>query len=79
MFEKIKIGKVVRKTKKTTAERLTLKRGSAQVRFQQGFSAEGQDLLSRLWIKQEPEPKFEDFTLARFIEGKNGYKWQDES
>lgn len=47
--------------------------------FQQGFSAEGAKLLARPWIKPEPEPNFEDFTLASFIEGKDGYHWKDET
>ena len=46
---------------------------------QQGFSAEGAALLARLWIKPEPEPDFEDFTLAAYIEGPDGYHWNDES
>tara|TARA_R110000822_G_scaffold172434_3_gene312097 strand:- start:228 stop:416 length:189 start_codon:yes stop_codon:yes gene_type:complete len=47
--------------------------------YQQGFSPEGAALLARPWIKPEPEPDFEDFTLAAYIEGPDGYHWNDES
>lgn len=47
--------------------------------YQQGFSPEGAALLARAWIKPEPEPDFEDFTLAAYIEGPDGYHWNDES
>lgn len=40
--------------------------------YQQGFSPEGAALLARSWIKPEPEPNFEDFTLASYIEGPKG-------
>ena len=47
--------------------------------YQQGFSPEGAALLARPWIRPEPEPDFEDFTLAAYIEGADGYHWNDES
>ena len=45
------------------------KRKTNKVGYQQGFSPEGQALLARAWIKPEPEPNFEDFTLASFMNG----------
>ena len=50
-----------------------------KVGYQQGFSPKGAALLARPWIKPEPEPDFEDFTLAAYIEGPDGYHWNDES
>jgi len=56
------------KTKKKTIEE---RRRSEKAGYQQGFSVEGAALLARPWIKPEPEPNFEDFTLASYIEGQN--------
>mgnify|MGYP003645469093 CR=1 FL=1 len=55
------------------------RRRSSKVSYQEGFSVAGAALLARPWIRQEPEPNFEDFTLAAFIEGPAGYYWNDEA
>ena len=60
--------KIAKKKKPMSLEE---KRKTNKVGYQQGFSPEGQALLARPWIKPEPEPNFEDFTLASFIEGQN--------
>ena len=54
------------------------KRNTNKVSYQQGFDPEGAKLLARAWIKPEPD-NFEDFTLASFIEGPEGYQWNDET
>ena len=72
MFTEVKIVK----KKAATADD---KKKSGQVSYQQGFSPEGQALLARPWIKPDPEPNFEDFTLASYIEGPEGYHWNDET
>ena len=76
LFTNIKIRKVVKKKKPISQEE---KRRSHKVSYQQGFSPEGAKLLARPWIKPDPEPNFEDFTLAAYIEGPEGYQWKDES
>ena len=76
LFTNIKIRKVVKKKKPMSLEE---KRKTNKVGYQQGFSPEGAKLLARPWIKPEPEPNFEDFTLAAYIEGPEGYHWKDES
>ena len=76
LFTNIKIRKIVKKKKPISLEE---KRRSHKVGYQQGFSPEGAKLLARPWIKPEPEPNFEDFTLAAYIEGPEGYHWKDES
>tara|TARA_R110000822_G_scaffold5655_5_gene24257 strand:- start:2321 stop:2560 length:240 start_codon:yes stop_codon:yes gene_type:complete len=76
LFTNIKIRKVVKKKKPMTTEE---KRKTHKVGYQQGFSPEGAKLLARPWITPEPEPNFEDFTLASYIEGPDGYQWNDET
>ena len=76
LFTNIKIRKVVKKKKPISLEE---KRRSHKVGYQQGFSPEGQALLARPWVKPEPEPNFEDFTLAAYIEGPDGFHWNDET
>ena len=76
LFTNIKIRKVVKKKKPMTTEE---KRKTHKVGYQQGFSPEGQALLARPWIKPEPEAKFEDFTLAAYIEGPDGFHWNDKT
>ena len=76
LFTNIKIRKVVKKKKPMSLEE---KRNTNKVGYQQGFDPEGAKLLARPWIKPEPEPNFEDFTLASYIEGKDGYQWNDKT
>ena len=72
LFTNIKIRKVVKKKKPISLEE---KRRSHKAGYQQGFSVEGAKLLARPWIKPEPEPNFEDFTLASyFIKSKDEEK-----
>lgn len=73
MFTEVKI---VKKKKPMSLEE---KRNTNKVSYQQGFDPEGQALLARPWIKPEPKPNFEDFTLAAYIEGPEGYHWNDET
>ena len=76
LFTNIKIRKIVKKKKPISLEE---KRQSHKVGYQQGFSPEGAKLLARPWVKPEPEPNFEDFTLAAYIEGPEGFHWNDET
>jgi len=59
----------IKTAKKKKPMSLEDKRKTNKVGYQQGFSPEGQALLARPWIKPEPEPNFEDFTLASFMNG----------
>ena len=73
MFTEVKI---VKKKKPMSLEE---KQKINKVSYQQGFDPEGAKLLARAWIKPDPAPNFEDFTLAAYIERPTGYKWNDEA